>query len=51
LRQLSPPLAADNQGVVADALAREAFEDEGLRRLPAPAAAQHWWSHRPLPEP
>lgn len=49
LRELSPALAADDQGVVADALAREAFEEEALRSLPATQAAKHWWEHRPLP--
>lgn len=47
LRQLSPSLAADDQGQVADALAREAHEDAALRSLSPAQAARHWWEHRP----
>jgi len=46
LRELSPALASDDQGVVADALAREAFEDEALRSLLPAEAARHWWEHK-----
>lgn len=49
LRQLSPPLADDDQGLLADALAREAFEEEALRSLPPAQAAQDWWERRPTP--
>lgn len=46
LRRLSPALAADGKGMVADRLAREAFEDEALRLLPAEQAAPYWWEER-----
>jgi hypothetical protein len=46
LRRLAPPLAADDQGVIADGLAREAFEEPLLRALPPAQAAASWWRHR-----
>ena len=49
LRQLSPPLAADDQGLAADALARAAFEEAKLRSLPPIEAAQMWWEYRLSP--
>lgn len=46
LRRLSPALAADGHGMVADGLAREAFEDEAIRLLPPDQVAPHWWADR-----
>jgi hypothetical protein len=43
LRQLSPDFAADGQGEVVDALARQALEQDALRALAPDRAAAQWW--------
>jgi len=46
LRRISPALAADGNGMVADGLAREALEEQDLRLLPPDQAAPQWWAQR-----